>query len=653
MKPQWIWYYGDFEIYHSQLLHARRQEFGADYPTMWKVDSPWNTVEFRRTYDSDRDGFIHVQTTGIGYVKIDDGRVLPTNTTHTLPKGSHRVVIRVSRTGGLPAAYAQSDIIATDGTWLCGHYGRESIAVGAEPVMTDPAHTPEEFPFSYEHKLPVRAQAQGDGILYDFGVETFGVLNIDNANQEQTYGVYYGESKEEALDTDNTLVWERVSGHTTYRLRQRAFRFLFVRGGTPELRVSMDYEYLPLPRRGAFRCDRELLNQVWETSAYTFHLNTREFFLDGIKRDRWVWSGDAYQSYMVNNYLFFDQAVTRRTMLALRGKDPVEEHINTILDYSFYWVIGLWNYYMACHDTEFLSRVYDKAVSLMRFCMDRTDENGFVIGLPGEWVFVDWADMDKTGAVAAEQMLYLKSLQVMADMARLLGKDASPYAEEAEKLASRIDVFFWDEERGAYIDSYASGRRNVTRHANVFAILLDIADEERCQEIYRNVLCNDAVPAITTPYFKFFELDALCRMGDVSGAVASIESYWGGMIRLGATTIWEQYDPTEQGVAHYAMYGSAYGRSLCHAWGGGPIYLLGRYVLGVSPTSPGYDTFAVEPHDGGIASFHGVVPLPDGEVHVWLDETAVRAKASRGGGDLHWRGQTVPLPANEEVTLPR
>ena len=36
------------------------------------------------------------------------------------------------------------------------------------------------------------------------------------------------------------------------------------------------------------------------------HLTTREFFIDGIKRDRWVWSGDAIQSYLMNYYLFFD-----------------------------------------------------------------------------------------------------------------------------------------------------------------------------------------------------------------------------------------------------------------------------------------------------------------------------------------------------------
>ena len=76
-------------------------------------------------------------------------------------------------------------------------------------------------------------------------------------------------------------------------------------------------------------------------SCYTLELNSREFFLDGIKRDRYVWSGDAYQSYLLNDYLFFDNDICKRTAIALRGNGPMDRHINTIMDYSFYWVLGL------------------------------------------------------------------------------------------------------------------------------------------------------------------------------------------------------------------------------------------------------------------------------------------------------------------------
>ena len=94
----------------------------------------------------------------------------------------------------------------------------------------------------------------------------------------------------------------------------------------------MEYEFLPEDYRGSFRCNDEELNRIWEVGAYTMHLTTREFFIDGIKRDRWVWSGDAIQSYLMNYYLFFDSETVKRTIWLLRGKDPVTSHTNTIMD---------------------------------------------------------------------------------------------------------------------------------------------------------------------------------------------------------------------------------------------------------------------------------------------------------------------------------
>lgn len=43
------------------------------------------------------------------------------------------------------------------------------------------------------------------------------------------------------------------------------------------------------------------------------------------------------------------------------------------------------------------------------------------------------------------------------------------------------------------------------------------------------VLCSDAVPPITTPYFKFYEMDALCHMGRLDEVLARIREYWGGI----------------------------------------------------------------------------------------------------------------------------
>ena len=36
----------------------------------------------------------------------------------------------------------------------------------------------------------------------------------------------------------------------------------------------------------------------------------------------------------------------------------------------------------------------------MEFVSSRLDENGFIVGTNADWVFIDWADIDKTGATS-------------------------------------------------------------------------------------------------------------------------------------------------------------------------------------------------------------------------------------------------------------
>ena len=650
LKPKWIWHFGDFEIYHSMLLHARRQEKGHDYPAMWHTDTPYATVEFYKNFECEKDGWIRGVTNGVGFLSMD-GNMLPTGVRHTVPAGSHRLVFRITKTDGLPCAFVEGDVCVSDESWMAGHMDVKRYPACATPAFEDENVTPETFPFQYEPISPDSVENIQGGELYDFGKERFGIVRLKNADPSAQIGVYYGESQEEALDHEHSIVRDSLTGQSEYLLPARAFRYIHIAPAQAGLVLEAEYEYLPLEYKGNFRCEDELLNKVYDTAAYTFHLNSREFFLDGIKRDRWVWSGDAFQSYMVNNYLFFDKELTRRTIIALRGKDPVEQHINTILDYSLYWIISLKNYYMSFGDLKFVELMFDKAKTLLDYCESKVDENGFLIGKEGDWVFVDWSEIDKEGAVCAEQMLYVHTLRVMAELSALLGQDGTAYARKAEEMARKVDAFYWDEEKGGYIDSYASGKRNVTRHANIFAVMFDIADPARQQRILRDVLLNDRITQITTPYFKFFELDVLCKLGHLDSTTSLMRDYWGGMIKLGATSIWELYDPTESGVQHYAMYGSRYGKSLCHAWGGGPIYLLGRYYLGVYPTAPAYETFEVSPQLGGLERIEGVVPTPSGKVSVKADARHIQVTATCPGGTLVAGGRRVALPAGETVEI--
>ena len=651
-RSYWIWNAGDFEIYHSMLLHMRRVEREVVYPPYWKVCAPNPKVMFYCDYEGEG-GYLTVYTNGEGYVKLVGGRdIFTMGERVALPAGKHTVCVCVGKMSGLPSIFVESDLVPSGGDWYVKENNHsEKLPVGYYEYYDSKDKDPEVFHFEYKKMLPVTTEETEGGMLYDFGVETFGYLDISGAKQETALGVYYGESREEAVDTDHTYTFERICGKSEYRLTQRAFRYVFIKGGTPDLAVSADYEYLPLTARGSFKCDNPLFNKIWDVCAFTFHLNCREGFLDGIKRDRWIWGGDAYQCNHINNYLFTDSAIEQRTNIALIGKPPIDRHINGIVDYSFLYIIGLYEHYFTYGDIDFLKQIYGKAVDLMRFCETRLNCDGFIEGAPSDWTFIDWADIDKNGAVAAEQMLCIKAYESLSKIAEAIRENGDEWAEKSAGMRQKIDAFYWDAEKGAYIDSYSSGRRNVTRHANIFAILFDIASPEQTESIIKNVIKNDSVSKITTPYFEGYELDVLAKLGDFAFIENMLDSYWGGMIRLGATTIWEGYDPTQSGARHYQMYWQRYDKSLCHAWGSTPIYLFGRYYLGVYPTSVGYETFAVEPHLGGLNEICGTVPVGSGDVKVEMNKASLKVTATKAGGTLIISGKKIALPENETITV--
>ena len=90
------------------------------------------------------------------------------------------------------------------------------------------------------------------------------------------------------------------------------------------------------------------------------------------------------------------------------------------------------------------------------------------------------------------------------------------------------------------------------------------------------------------------------------------------------------------------MYGRPYGKSLCHAWGASPIYLLGKYYLGVRPIGEGYKEFSINPVLGGLEWMEGNIPTPNGDIHVFMDKKNIKVKASEGKGYVTFASKKKP-----------
>jgi alpha-L-rhamnosidase len=589
-----------------------------------------------------------------------------------VPAGKHAIDIKVFNQEHVPAIFVQGKKIVSDVSWLVTF--EDKVWINETGKASDPSsiswnnagcwnfNSADQLPSAF--KLPVTkmvaaAVTKGNkSILADFGKETFGFLKLHGVKGAGKVAVYYGESKEEALSTDHCELLDRLDVNTkdktdTVLVLSKAFRFVNIQYDDPVSidSVSMLHEYADLPDKGSFKCSDAEVNRIYDIAAYTLHLSTREFFVDGIKRDRWVWSGDAYQSYLMNYYLMNDNETVKRTMYALRGKDPVTSHINTIMDYTFYWFMGIYDYYLYTGDKSFILQNYPRMQSLMQYCLGRRNKNGLMEGMPGDWIFIDWADgLSKEGELSFEQLLLCRSLETMTLCAGITNdtKSADQYKNLSSDLRKKLFDFYWNENKQALVHSRTDGKQsdNVTRYSNMFSIFFGYFTEAQKQAVKKSVLLNDSIQKITTPYMRFYELESLCAMGEQSYVLKQMKDYWGDMLKLGATSFWELYNPAEKGEEHYAMYGRPFGKSLCHAWGASPIYLLGKYYLGIKPVTPGYATYSAEPVLGGLQWIEGKVPTPAGNIELYCSTSQIKIKSPAGAGVLKIKSKIKPAGKN-------
>ena len=683
-EARWIWYPGDYGIWWGNELQSQRLQWGARLAPFWPLYAPETRVLFRKDgLKLAADEPLEVRCDGHAAFCYTDEKGADRESAvvggkFLLPKTAKRIEIRVQNTARPPSVWVKGPTIVSDASWTAGWTTpwdmSENVPVETSARFADPGTPPGLTRLPVKEKPPKWVKAyKGNHVIADFGEETYGYLRLKDVKGSGAVKIIYAESEAEMYADDLLTTefgaldgWEQVELSETPEFRREiayGFRYVHVipvSGDVTVGSVTMDYEWKGVPVRGSFRCSDEKLNRIWDVSIHTLDLTCREVFIEGVKRDHWVWSGDAVQSFLMNYYAFGDYDGCRDTLWTLRGKDPVKCHLNRIMDYTFYWFDAVEKYRLYSGDPVFARQVYPRMKTLMDFALSRLDGKGRPADREGDWLFIDWAPKtlpNYGGVTSFEQMLLVRALEATAGVARDVGAadDAKAFLARAKSLRAEIVPRYWNAEKGALMHViYNDGRVDpmVTRYPNMFGLFYGYFDEAQKKSVVENVMLNGDVMKIQTPYMRFYELEALCALGMQSDVLKEIRSYWGGMLDLGATSFWELYNPDEKGDAHYAMYGRRFGRSLCHAWGASPVYLLGRYFLGVVPTGPGFSTYDVSPATGGLEWMEGEVPTPRGTVRVTVRNGRATVRGDGfGRGTLHWNGKTAEIPPEGEVSL--
>jgi hypothetical protein len=469
--------------------------------------------------------------------------------------------------------------------------------------------------------------ADAPSLFLDFGRELTGRLEIVSDNDAPaTVTIQMGESEPEALKSPYLGINQlTIPPHGTGHGPKTAFRYAKIRflGDSTKIRfksIDVDHIYYPVTYAGAFSSSDEMLNRIWEVGAYTAHLCMQDGVWDASKRDRGRWMGDMDVSGRVVEDVFGERPLMEDTLDRLMGPAPVNEHVNGIPGYSAFWFTGVADYYRHTGSKKFLKHEHDRMLQLLQYVDAEFDDRGVYANKTKVWLYIDWSPDLNGDTPETRRATTLEYYRAYHDAAWLLNEigdkaNAEKYTAQAGRIKAATEKYLLDSKTNTF------GPRWQT---NAAAIVGGAADEQQYKAIWNHVFSNVGNikynAYIISPYYNYYVIRAMAKTGHRKAALDWIRQYWGGMLKEGATSMWEAYDPSWYKEDFHASLQSdnrsGYFVSLAHGWSAGPTAWLMEEVLGIEPTGAGFDTVDIRPDLVDLAWAEGAEPTPHGLLKV-------------------------------------
>lgn len=482
-------------------------------------------------------------------------------------------------------------------------------------------------------------------LLLDFGRELQGGIRIVTgqypSGKPVRIRVRFGESASEAMceidgingacndhairDMEIILPWLGTleTGNSGFRFVRIDLLDMDTELQLKEVNAYMVYR--DIPYEGSFRSSDSRLDSIWMTGAYTVHLNLQNYLTEGVKRDRLVWVGDLHPEVMTVCSVFgYNDAVPLSLDLS-RDTNPLPAWMNGISSYSIWWLLIQRDWYMHTGDLKYLAGQKDYLAGLLDMLISKVGEDGTEHLDGGR--FLDWPSEPNRKAVDAG----LHSLMVMAMDAGAGLCDILGESSRAKRCRRTLELLKKSSGAASWLEGLS--RDNPSSPGNKqAAALMTLSGEVPAAEACDKCIMSGGAAGFST-FYGYYMLEAMAAAGRYSEAMDMIRSYWGGMLDLGATTFWEDFDlswkdnaaridslvPEGKKDVHRDYGGYCYKgfrHSLCHGWASGPTSWLSRHVLGIEILFPGCRRIRVTPHLGDLEWVEGTFPTPFGPVYV-------------------------------------
>ena len=333
-----------------------------------------------------------------------------------------------------------------------------------------------------------------------------------------------------------------------------------------------------------------LLREIYRVGVKTLRECMQTVYEDGPKRDRRLWIGDLYLEALANAYTFKNHGLTKRCLylLAACAADdgflhatvleeprPHPQYGTHTLDYALIYNVALLDYLKATGDRATAEDLWPVVGRQIEIALKKLTPQWIydIDHEPHYWLVFDWKpDFDRQ---ASMQGLMIWALRRSYELAEALGKTGEPGVSEwprvADKMRRAARERLWDRERQVVL----SGRGGqVSYLSQVWMILSGTLSQKEGRAAMRRVMSMPQACYPGCPYAYHYVIEALLRCGMEREARRLLTDYWGGMVRCGADTFWEVYDPNDDTFSPYGFHPI---NSYCHAWSCTPVYFIARY----------------------------------------------------------------------------
>ncbi len=364
-----------------------------------------------------------------------------------------------------------------------------------------------------------------------------------------------------------------------------------------------------LKRIGTFESSHKKLNQLQSNITWGQRGNFLDIPTDCPQRDeRLGWTGDA-QAFCPTAMFNYDcHAFWKSWLRSMRDDQFPDGRIPHVIPDALKnrggspgWMdaatIIPWQVYIRTGDKQILAENYEMMVRLVGWYRKHL-KAGIVEDVAG---FGDWLQpyaSDNKGDTPHRLLataFYAQSVQILADAARLLGKnsDAAKYGAEADDVKATFAAHFFD----------ANGKlQNApeTQTAYILAITFDLIPLDLQQHAAMHLvnLIDQADGHLRTGFLGTPHItQVLDRTGNLDLAYSLLfkETYpsWFFTINQGSTTMWERWNS----YSHKEGFGDAGMNSFNHyAYGAIGQFMYERIAgLAPDPANPGYKHFFVRP----------------------------------------------------------